>query len=103
MRYKRWDIYYAEVKFEESPESKHRPIIIYNDAEAFVVSIKVTSQNMRPGDYQIQDWADAGLAKPSVARLDKMIHVSKVDIKKRIGRLTEKDIQLLTYTAQIST
>ncbi len=103
MRYKRWDVYYAYVKFDDSSEGKQRPIIVYNDTAAFVISIKVTSQSPRPGDYAIQDWKEAGLIKPSVARLDKMVSVSKLDIQQRIGRLTERDIQLLAFTAQIST
>lgn len=102
MRYKRWDIYYAYVKYKEIPGGKQRPIIVYNDNEMFVVSIKVTSQAPRPGDYVIQDWAEAGLSKPSVAQLNEMVHIQKLDIKQRIGRLSDKDIQLLAYSAQLS-
>ena len=45
---KRWEIYWAEVPFEEKDGSKIRPVVILNDRTAFVISFGIYSASPPP-------------------------------------------------------
>ena len=99
--YSKWDIYLANVRFEDIDESKIRPVLILGDNEFMSVDcIKMTGQMPRTGEYVLQKWREAGLRKPTVVRIGKKIRLSKDDFIMRIGRLDVIDIvaieQLLT-------
>ena len=66
----------------------------YNQSSNVVVSF-VTNQlgrMYRPGDYHIQEWKKANLPKPSMIRM-KFATIDKSIIKRKLGRLSEKDIK----------
>ena len=42
---KQWDIWWADVKFEETDEVKRRPVLIVNPQKAFVMALKMTSRD----------------------------------------------------------
>lgn len=94
--YKEWDIYFAEVFFEDKPtESKMRPVLISGDNVAYLLIFKITSHEPRTKyiyDYSIMDWEQAGLKKPSTIRLGSKLKIQKENIIKRIGRLSQADI-----------
>ena len=49
--YQPWDIYWAKVAFEDDPTTiKLRPIVIFRDGGAFIMSYYATSQSPKPGD-----------------------------------------------------
>lgn len=93
---KRWDIYWADVPYEDEPEtSKLRPVIIARDKITTVLVIHVTSHSAREYDrydYEIQDWMDAGLAKPSTIRVSKIVQLAPGKLHEYIGRLSLDDI-----------
>ena len=63
-----WEVWWAIVKFENSEESKVRPVVVLENQEAFIISLKVTSHKPRDtysGEYDLMRWSDAGLTKPS--------------------------------------
>lgn len=92
----RWDVYWAEVPFEENPlQSKLRPVVIALDKAVFVLTLKVTSHEAReydPYDYVLQYWQQAGLSRESVVRIRKLSQLKPEAIKNRIGRLHRTDI-----------
>ncbi|MDY3982924.1 MAG: hypothetical protein SOY70_02835 [Veillonellaceae bacterium] len=42
-----WEIWWVRVKFEDSEECKVRPVIVLEDAVAYIISLKVTSHAPR--------------------------------------------------------
>lgn len=93
---KRWDIYWAEVPFEDDPtQTKLRPAIIARDKIETALVIRVTSRGARdcdPYDYEIQDWKAAGLKEPSTVRISKITQILPDKIYDFIGRLSIGDI-----------
>lgn len=90
----RWDIWVARVEFEEGTGSKIRPVLIIDGTRCYVLSLKITSHIPRsqfPGEYQIIEWKEAGLLKPSTIRISKQLNLPAESFVKKIGRLTELD------------
>ena len=95
--YNRWDIWEADVPFEESQGSKKRPVLILSEQEALVLSLKMTSHEARynklEGEYELLKWKEAGLIKPTVVQCSKLLKLEKGAITdKQYGRLTATDI-----------
>jgi len=91
---KKWDIWYANVKFEDSNDFKLRPVLIYNETTCVVISFKMTSVDRGDNktEYHVREWAKAGLSKPTSIRLDKVLRLQQRDFVRRIGRLSAADI-----------
>lgn len=89
-----WDIWWADVKFEDSDEVKRRPVIILETGAVFALSAKVTSHEARNqwGEYEIVKWQTAGLQKPSTVRLTQLFEIDYKAFKSKIGRLHAYDI-----------
>lgn len=89
-----WDIWWANVQFEETSEIKRRPVIILDTGEVFALSLKVTSHEARNvwGEYEIVKWQSAGLPKPSTARLTQIYQIDYMAFSQKIGRLHPFDI-----------
>ena len=94
-KYAKWDIYWANVAYQDDPTTiKTRPVVVNDSGDAYVVAFYVTSQSPKPGYccYVIKHWQNAGLPMQSNIRLDKSIRLLPSDIKDRIGCLSEQDI-----------
>ena len=88
----KWDIYIAEVPFEDLPQSKVRPVIILDESAVLVDCLKMTSQPPRRGEYTLQKWQEAGLHKPTTVRISKRLSLEKRAFIKRVGSLQPVDI-----------
>ena len=106
----RWDIWIAKVEFEGGTGSKIRPVLIIDGTRCYVLSLKITSHVPRSqfsGEYQIIEWKEAGLMKPSTIRISKQLNLPADSFVKRIGRLTELDrlnvlkIYLVLYSGKL--
>ena len=96
--YQPWDIYWASVAFEDDPATiKMRPVVIFRDGGAFIMSYYATSQSPKPGYdcYPIKLWKEAGLKEQTVIRLDRRLRLIPSDFKEYIGRLSDQDILLI--------
>lgn len=94
-KFRKWEIWTANIKFEETSEVKARPVVIVNkDGNLYAYTAKITSHNARKvdGEYSIQFWSEAGLKKPSVIRLSQMYHLHEDDLNYYVGRLKTADI-----------
>ncbi len=93
---RRWEIYWADAPFEDDPSlSKLRPVVILNDKIVYVLASKITSHEARENaayDYVLIHWEEAGLTKPSVVRVEKLLQLKPEQIKDRIGQLSLVDI-----------
>ena len=93
----RWDIWEADVVFEDKEGSKKRPVVILSSDEYIVLSLKMTSHEPRykklEGEYELMKWKEAGLLKPTVVQCSKLIKMDRERITdKKYGRLTATDI-----------
>ena len=46
----KWDIYIADVPFEDLPETKLRPVVVLEDSVILIDCLKMTSQAPRQGN-----------------------------------------------------
>jgi hypothetical protein len=88
-----WEIWLANVYFEEDPlKSKRRPVVVVPDG-SFIKVFKVTTHVPRDDyDYPLKKWSSAGLRGESVVRMDKVIVLLQGDLIHKIGKLHPIDI-----------
>lgn len=88
----RFDIYMADIKFEDTDNSKTRPSIILQESPENIIVLKVTSQkHTKVPQYELQDWVQEGLWKKSYVDLNKVYKITNDNIKQILGRLTKID------------
>ncbi len=97
MTYNKWEIWEAEVSFEDKAKSKKRPVVILEDNLVAVLAVKMTSHEPRyktlEGEYELSCWQEAGLLKPTVAQCSKILTLDKSKLtEKKYGTLTARDI-----------
>ena len=95
--FRRWEIWEADVPYEESECSKKRPVLILSTEEIFVFSLKMTSHEPRyktlEGEYEMMRWKEAGLEMPTVVQCSKKLKLEERRFTgKKYGRLTAVDI-----------
>lgn len=85
-------IYICRFPFTSGQVSKARPALVLFDVSADVVICRITSaQRSDPLDVTIVNWSASGLAKPSIARLGRLVTAEKALLHVRIGELTTAD------------
>jgi mRNA-degrading endonuclease toxin of MazEF toxin-antitoxin module len=86
------EVYIVQFPFTSGGMSKKRPVLVLFDLRRDAVICRVTSvPHNDPLDVPILDWAEAGLAKPSVARLNRLVTAEKSLFGKRLGQLSVSD------------
>jgi hypothetical protein len=72
------EIFICQFPFTSGAFSKPRPVLALVDLQQDVLICRVTSRSSTgPLDVILADWKQAGLAKPSVARLDRLVTAEK--------------------------
>lgn len=94
MTIKPWEVWFAAVRFEDSPQIKNRPVVVTSSGAIYVMALKVTSHVPRNEwrEYALQHWQAAGLNKPSTVRIGKRLRLQQSDMVHRIGKLHPLDI-----------
>lgn len=89
---KRFEIWDAYVRFEDSDEVKRRPVLIWNNA-AYIIAYKMTGTNRGDNkeEFVIRYWKESGLSKPTSIRITKVLHLEKEDLVQKIGLLDDRD------------
>lgn len=98
MAKKQWELWYANFPFEDKNISKDRPIIVLSVQPLCVLSIKVTSHEVREADkydVPITHWQEAGLKHESVARISKTVSLDNSKFRRKIGELHKDDIDII--------
>ena len=94
-----WEVWYAQFPYEEDPTIiKERPVIILNVETLQCLSVKVTSHDTRDEDEfdtPIVYWREAGLKRPSVARISKTMRLDKEKFVNKKGILHVDDRQTI--------
>jgi mRNA interferase MazF len=87
------EIYLCQFPFTSGAVSKLRPSLVLFDLAVDVVICRITSaQPNGKFDVALSDWAAAGLAKPSVVRLNRLVTVEKTLMHRRLGSLSKVDL-----------
>jgi len=86
------DIFICQFPFTSGAASKIRPALVLFDLAQDAIICRVTSV-IRTGalDVTLKDWQTAGLLKPSVARLDRLVTAEKSIFVRRLGVLSAED------------
>jgi mRNA interferase MazF len=86
------EIFICQFPFTSGAFSKPRPALVLFDLGQDALICRITSVlRTSPLDVAIADWQKAGLAKPSVARLDRLVTAEKTILGRRLGILTPAD------------
>jgi len=86
------EIFICRFPFTSGATSKPRPALVLFDLGADVVICRITSAaHSSLFDVQLADWSAAGLAKPSIARLNRLVTAEKTLLLKRLGELSATD------------
>lgn len=92
----KYDILLAKVYFDDNPsQAKVRPIPELGANQAMILGSKITSHLPRPNyadKYQIKNYYGTGLTKKSTIRLSKTFSIPKINIIKKLGKLSSLDI-----------
>lgn len=93
----KWHIWMASVKFEESNETKERPILIMNNSAYMISAFKMTGTNRGDNfpEHRIRDWKAAGLKKETSVRLDKLLRLDESVLTTYVGKLALQDVFLI--------
>lgn len=93
-KYNIGDLWWVDFPYEETNDYKHRPAIVIDDHTMAVLAMYVTSQNKNIAySIEIEDWEKAGLQRKSWARIDRTIEIEIASIDKKIGELSDRDLQ----------
>ena len=97
--YNKWDIILVPFPFTNLETTQKRPALIvspdkYNNKKDVVIAFITSKLDVEytTGDYKLQEWKEAHLPKPSMLCM-KLATIDNSIILKKLGRLTEKDIE----------
>ncbi len=87
------EVFICQFPFTSGTGSKIRPALVLFDLQQDAVICRVTSVS-RTGmlDVTLHDWQAAGLLKPAVARLDRLVTAEKTIFLRRLGVLSATDL-----------
>jgi mRNA interferase MazF len=97
--YKRGAIVLLPFPFSDQSSAKIRPAVVaspdYPSDDLLVVAVTSVGDSLRPGEFAVQFWREAGLIHPSFAKRA-VASVSGHLVRKQIGQLRESDLSKLS-------
>jgi len=86
------DIFICRFPFTSGAQSKPRPALVLFDMGQDIVICRITSVlHSSEYDVPVADWSTAGLAKPSVIRLNRLVTAERNLLQARLGELAAAD------------
>lgn len=96
-KYNLGEVWWTQFPFQEIDVSKRRPAIVIDENTIVVLAMMVTSKDKKnPYSIKIDDWVDAGLARESWARIDRVVSMDEWRMEKKIGDLSKRDLLKIT-------
>jgi mRNA-degrading endonuclease toxin of MazEF toxin-antitoxin module len=93
------DVFLCEFPFTSGATTKVRPALVLFDLSLDAIICRVTSVSRSgPLDVNLIDWMAAGLLKPSVARLDRIVTAEKTIFLRRLGGISATDLDAVRST-----
>jgi mRNA interferase MazF len=93
------EVFICQFPFTSGATSKFRPALVLFDLQYDAIICRITSV-LRTGalDVVLTDWRTAGLLRPSVARLDRIVTAEKTVFVRRLGSLSSADAEAVRAT-----
>lgn len=92
-------VYTARFPFLDSNETKIRPVIVIGKPvgkHGIIAIVPISSRLIREDiDMAIKNWNDAGLLKPSVARVHRLSTMLQADLIASLGELRQEESRTL--------
>jgi mRNA interferase MazF len=102
--YKRGAIVLLPFPFSDLSSSKVRPAVVanplYPSNDLLVVAVTSVGGALRPGEFAIQFWREAGLLHPSFGKRA-IASVSDQPVRKQLGQLRDSDISQLAAALEL--
>ncbi|MBZ5603811.1 MAG: type II toxin-antitoxin system PemK/MazF family toxin [Acidobacteriia bacterium] len=91
------EVVLIRMQFHQAAGAKIRPaLVLFDPGDDDFVAAPITSQpRSSQYDLTLQDWQSAGLNVPSFTRVHKLTVLSKSDIARNLGRLSDRDRESL--------
>jgi mRNA interferase MazF len=90
------EVFICEFPFTSGTTSKTRPALVLFDLRQDAIICRITSvPHTGMLDISIKDWQQAGLLKPSVVRLDRIVTAEKSIFRRRLGNLSPGDLAVV--------
>ena len=87
------EVFICQFPFTSGAGGKMRPALVLFELEQDAVICRITSVLRNgPLDITLNDWKAAGLLKPSIARLDRIVTAEKSIFVLRLGILSASDM-----------
>ena len=90
--------------FSDQTSSKIRPAVVINprypSKDLLVMGVTSIGENLRPGEFAIQFWREAGLIHPSFINRS-LTYVASELVRKLLGLLRECDMKKLDETLSL--
>lgn len=87
------EVFICQFPFTSGIVSKIRPALVLFDLQQDAVICRITSvKHTGTFDVTLMDWEAAGLLKPSVARLDRLVTAEKTVLLRSLGVLSPPDL-----------
>jgi mRNA interferase MazF len=97
-RHKRGAIVLLPFPFSDQSSAKIRPAIVanpdYPSDDLLVVAVTSAGDGLRPGEFALQFWREAGLIHPTFAKRA-IASVTENLVRKQLGQLRESDLAQL--------
>jgi mRNA interferase MazF len=87
------DVFICSFPFTSGQYSKPRPVLVLLDLGEDCLIARITSvPHIDKLDVSLEQWKQAGLEKPSVVRLTRLVTAEKTLLRTKIGSLTDGDL-----------
>lgn len=86
-----WEIWYADIPFEDVTQSKIRPVIVLELKGNYVNVLKLTSKIKHFG-YVLQHWQDSKLPRVSEVDCHKKLQIETSRLKSKVGQVQLSDM-----------
>ncbi len=67
-------------------------LVLFELADDLILGRITSALRSGPLDFSLNDWQQAGLLKPSIVRIDRIVTAERSVVLKRLGRLTARDL-----------
>jgi mRNA interferase MazF len=96
--YNRGSVVLLPFSFSDQSSSKIRPAVVvsprYPSDDLLVVAVTSMGEGLRPGEFPVQFWLEAGLLHPSFAKRA-VASVSAGLVRRQLGQLRDADLTRL--------
>ncbi len=93
------EVFICRFPFTSGVGGKIRPVLVLFDLPQEAIICRVTSVlRTGPLDVMLTDWQAAGLRRPSIARLDRIVTADRTIFLRRLGLLSSGDLDAIRRT-----